>query len=147
MALQKCPKCELNYIKEGQTVCDVCAKALKNADYESDADVCLNCGERPVVPGGEFCTVCLAEINKLAKDAAGPVDADHERALPDETSADEITEMEDVDLDSGDEAPFDIGQELEQDAEEEDAQEEGDVSLDAMVMDEDVYDEDEEEYI
>ena len=45
MALHKCPKCELNYIREGEDFCEVCKREMKraqarirHADEESDDD-------------------------------------------------------------------------------------------------------------
>jgi hypothetical protein len=71
MALRKCPKCELNYIREDEDCCDVCKRAMKRAlarirpvAEETDEDevlVCSECGEAPVVRGGELCLSCLKE--------------------------------------------------------------------------------------
>ena len=54
MALHKCPKCELNYIREGEDFCEVCKREMKraqarirHADEESDDDeviMCTECG-------------------------------------------------------------------------------------------------------
>lgn len=139
MALIKCPKCELNYIKEGQKMCSVCAQNSKGGAYIDDADICPNCGEREVVPGEEFCAVCLAEFKKLAKETNNTKDtADAPAAIEEEPSADEITEMDDVDLDSDDEPPFDIEEEMND-------EEESEESYDVLVMEENEYDEEEAE--
>ena len=71
MALHKCPKCELNYIREGEDFCEVCKRELKraqarghHAEEESDEDeiiMCTECGEAPAVRGGELCASCLRE--------------------------------------------------------------------------------------
>ena len=51
MALRKCPKCELNYLKPGETICHVCAAAMKRrkpaAVEEEEVVMCSNCGEAP----------------------------------------------------------------------------------------------------
>lgn len=143
MALRKCPKCELNYIKDDQSMCDVCAKALKSAVFMDDADICPNCGERTVASGKEFCSVCLAEFKRLAKEASSK-GMDEPSMLPVETPADDIVEMEDVELEDDDETPFDIEQEIDEDMAEEDADEAQEVSLDAMALEED-FDEDEDD--
>lgn len=68
MALRKCPKCELNYIKGDAPYCDVCMSEMKRtacskAPAEEDAEplLCSECGEAPAVPGYELCTECLKE--------------------------------------------------------------------------------------
>ena len=71
MALHKCPKCELNYIREGEDYCEVCKREMKraqvrgrHAEEESEEDeiiMCTECGEAPAVRGGELCAACLRE--------------------------------------------------------------------------------------
>ena len=71
MALHKCPKCELNYIREGEEYCDVCKREMKRAqargrhvDDETEEDeviMCTECGEAPAVRGSELCAACLKE--------------------------------------------------------------------------------------
>ena len=71
MALHKCPKCELNYIRDGEDYCEVCKRELKRAqsrghhvEEESEEDeiiMCTECGEAPAVRGGELCAACLRE--------------------------------------------------------------------------------------
>ncbi|MDD3400349.1 MAG: hypothetical protein PHT58_01780 [Eubacteriales bacterium] len=67
MALRKCPICELNYIREGETVCHVCQKAKKHIDeVEDEVIMCIECGEYPVVSGHELCRDCLKEQQRQA---------------------------------------------------------------------------------
>ncbi len=48
MGLKKCPRCELNYIREGEKYCDICKRYMKGeADADSVAATCVECGERP----------------------------------------------------------------------------------------------------
>jgi len=71
MALHKCPKCELNYIRDGEEYCEVCRRELKraqargrHAEDESEEDeiiICTECGEAPALRGGELCAACLRE--------------------------------------------------------------------------------------
>jgi len=71
MALHKCPKCELNYIRDGEDYCEVCKRELKRAqsrghhvEEESEEDeiiMCTECGEASAVRGGELCAACLRE--------------------------------------------------------------------------------------
>ncbi len=64
MALHKCPKCELNYIREGQQYCDVCARAMKRVTVHEkktgEPRLCSECGEEPVYRNG-LCAECYKE--------------------------------------------------------------------------------------
>ena len=72
MALRKCPKCELNYIKSNETICRICAaemdkkRSRKNADSEDEIVMCTECGERPAVHGKDLCEECLKEQQRQA---------------------------------------------------------------------------------
>ena len=71
MALRKCPKCELNYLKPGETICHVCAAAMKRrkpaAVEEEEVVMCSNCGEAPAVKGHDLCEECLREQTREAE--------------------------------------------------------------------------------
>ena len=70
MTLHKCPKCELNYISEGQKYCEVCmGRMRRNAGLPGEEDeviLCIECGEAPIVPGEELCAACLKEQRRQA---------------------------------------------------------------------------------
>ena len=69
MALRKCPKCELNYIREDEELCEVCKREMKraqahikHAQEESEEDeviLCSECGEATAARGGELCLSCI----------------------------------------------------------------------------------------
>lgn len=62
MALIKCPRCELNYIKEGESLCNICKRELRREEDEAvQLDICTECNEAPVVPGEDLCILCLRE--------------------------------------------------------------------------------------
>lgn len=75
MALRKCPKCELNYIKGDAEYCDVCMREIKRLarkqrldDEETDEIImCTECGEAPAVRGSELCAECLREQKRQAE--------------------------------------------------------------------------------
>ena len=67
MALVKCPRCELNYMQEGEKYCKVCIREMKGLDDTHEhVEMCIVCGERPARPGNELCSVCLSEHKSLA---------------------------------------------------------------------------------
>ena len=107
MALHKCPKCELNYIREGEEYCEVCRRELKRAqmrgrraeDETEDDEVvmCSECGEEPAVRGGELCISCLKEKKRQ-------VELENATELPaDDSFEDEDLLEEDEEIDSEEE--------------------------------------------
>ena len=106
MALHKCPKCELNYIREGEDFCVVCKREMKRAqahirhsEEESDQDeviLCSECGEAPAVRGGELCIACLKEKKRQ-------VELENATAVPTDEEFDDEDLLEDEDLDDEEE--------------------------------------------
>lgn len=103
MALHKCPKCELNYIRDGEDFCDVCKREMKRAqargrhvEDESEDDeviMCTECGEAPAVRGSDLCAACLkeqkrqVELENAAELTPGyddSIEEDEEDITPDE---------------------------------------------------------------
>lgn len=69
MALRKCPKCEVNYLRPNETLCSVCASAMKRKKpvQEDEVIMCSNCGEAPAVHGSDLCEECLKEQKRQAE--------------------------------------------------------------------------------
>lgn len=62
MALKKCPRCGLNYIREDQKLCDVCSRKRRPGDDDDAEEIlCIECGEHPVIKGKELCSYCYKE--------------------------------------------------------------------------------------
>ena len=52
MALEKCPRCELNYMLDGGELCTVCRREVKGEHESIDmTELCSACGEHPAVSG------------------------------------------------------------------------------------------------
>ena len=64
MTLVKCPRCDLNYITDGQKYCKVCMRELKGEDRSDEVELCSICNEEPALPGKDVCLFCLKEMNK-----------------------------------------------------------------------------------
>lgn len=62
MKLRKCPRCELNYIKEDETYCSVCVRDLKGDQVKDDNELCSVCNEEKPLPGRDVCFLCLKEM-------------------------------------------------------------------------------------
>ena len=62
MRLEKCPRCELNYVRPGEKLCEVCKREMRGVqEPEETLELCPECGEHPVVAGEEYCVYCLRE--------------------------------------------------------------------------------------
>ena len=62
MALKKCPKCEINYMRETDEFCSVCRKEMNlKKKREPVTEICTECGENPAMPGRDICVACLRE--------------------------------------------------------------------------------------
>ena len=124
MALVKCPRCDLNYILDGGTLCTVCRKEVKGEhDAVDTLEMCSECGENPAVPGQELCAYCLKE---LARRSAVSTDD----AIETETASieiDSVADMDEIELDlhSGldgevfDDEDADFGEDEDEESEEE----------------------------
>lgn len=119
MALRKCPRCELNYITENETICSVCRREAsgKTEQYEM-IELCSECGENPVVPGKELCAECLKELQRRSQDT-------QDDTMPDSASVaiDSVSTMDEIELDLPDDlddSPFGDDEEKEDEDTEED---------------------------
>ena len=98
MALVKCPRCELNYMNDTDTMCSVCRREVRGESEQFDMiEICSECGENPVVPGQELCAYCLKE--QARRDSMEP-DETIERE-PTSIEIDSVSTMDEIELDIG----------------------------------------------
>lgn len=99
MGFVKCPRCELNYIQEGEQYCSVCKREMKGEVKDDPFELCSICNENPALPGKDVCLFCLKEMGKQDENAedAGEVSAAAELELDSVTTMDEIALDVDVD--------------------------------------------------
>ena len=64
MNLIKCPRCDLNYIREDEKYCKVCLREMKGEKQQEEMELCSICNEEPCLPGKDVCLFCLREMNK-----------------------------------------------------------------------------------
>ena len=64
MNLVKCPRCDLNYIREDEKFCKVCLQEMKGESRSEEIELCSICNEEPALPGKDVCLFCLREMNK-----------------------------------------------------------------------------------
>lgn len=124
MALQKCPRCELNYILDGDKYCTVCRREMKGEQERDNYEMCSVCNENPALPGKDMCIFCLKEMGRADAQvsdeiAGGTADLDLEG----------VSNMEEIAMDIEDDEipPRELGEidrelSLEEAAEEEEGQ-------------------------
>ncbi|QTE68203.1 hypothetical protein JNO48_13600 [Clostridiales bacterium] len=91
MQLIKCPRCDLNYIREDEKYCKVCLRELKGEKNTEEVELCSICNEEPALPGRDVCIFCLKEMNKSN---SLPEEQEEENAEPVDTSS--IGDMDSV---------------------------------------------------
>ena len=95
MNLVKCPRCDLNYIREDEKYCKVCLQEMKGESRSEEIELCSICNEEPALPGKDVCLFCLREMNKSnneeeAEEEADPVDTNTIGDMDDVSGMDEI---------------------------------------------------------
>ena len=111
MGFIKCPRCELNYIREEEQYCSVCKREMKGEAHDDPFELCSICNENPVMPGKDVCLVCYKEMNQqqgLRDDSAD------EQEAPDVTlDMEDVTDMQEIELDTlGEDMPDEIGEQI-----------------------------------
>ena len=122
MGFIKCPRCELNYIREEEQYCSVCKREMKGESHDDPFELCSICNENPVMPGKDVCLLCYKEMNRQQ----GLRDESIDDAEPQDVSLDMegVSEMEEIELDAlPDDVPAEIGEQisLEDEEDEEDS--------------------------
>lgn len=98
MALIKCPRCELNYMNDTDTMCSVCRREVRGESEQFEmVELCSECGENPVVPGHELCAFCLKEQSRR-DDIDNDEEIQHE---PASIEIDSVSTMDEIELDIG----------------------------------------------
>ena len=96
MGFIKCPRCELNYIQEGEQYCSVCKREMKGELKDDPYELCSVCNENPALQGKDMCLFCLKEMGKVSDETPDAeegeeVAAGAELELEDVSMMDEIT--------------------------------------------------------
>ena len=117
MNLVKCPRCDLNYIREDEKYCKVCLQEMKGESRSEEIELCSICNEEPALPGKDVCLFCLREMNKSNSTDENETDTETENVdtatigdMDDVSSMDEIIPEEDENI--ADREYGEIGEEL-----------------------------------
>ena len=99
--LKKCPRCNLNYLRPGETLCDICSRELgKTKTKDETIMICPECNENPVVSGEELCITCLRERmrQEYTDIMDDDTDVDAVISVDDETKID-VSKIEEIPID------------------------------------------------
>lgn len=111
MGFIKCPRCELNYIREEEQYCSVCKREMKGEAHDDPFELCSICNENPVMPGKDVCLLCYKEMNQQQ----GIRDDSVEDADTADVSLDmeDVSEMEEIELEAlPEDMPEEIGEQI-----------------------------------
>lgn len=132
MGFIKCPRCELNYIKEEEQYCPVCKREMKGEVHEDPFELCSICNENPVMPGKDVCMVCYKEMTQqqgLHDDAM-----DESETTDVSIDMEDVSDMEEIELGTlPEDMPAEIGEQISleeeksREAEEDDEDEEDEI--------------------
>ena len=92
MNLVKCPRCDLNYIREDEKYCKICLQELKGEGGRDEVELCSICNEEPALPGKDVCLFCLKEMNK----SNSASEDDQEQENPESVDTSNIGDMDSV---------------------------------------------------
>ena len=111
MGFIKCPRCELNYIKEEEQYCPVCKREMKGEVHEDPFELCSICNENLVMPGKDVCMVCYKEMTQQQGLHDDTMD---ETEAPDVSlTMEDVSDMEEIELGSmADDMPAEIGEQI-----------------------------------
>ena len=71
MSIIKCPRCDINFIREEEQYCSICKLEMKGEAPKDDAvEMCIECGEHPAAPGEELCIYCLNDRKAADEETA-----------------------------------------------------------------------------
>ncbi|MGI6003790.1 MAG: hypothetical protein ACOX88_00015 [Christensenellales bacterium] len=137
MKPRKCPRCELNYIiKEDETLCDVCRNAVGEGGSEEFDNLCMECGENPVMPGQNYCIICFRNHRQAEAERLDTAQDDDEEDA-DIMDIRPVSQIDEIDIEALDDIPEEIRDELSSDTVEElDALDELDDELEEDESDE-----------
>jgi len=102
MKLQKCPRCDLNYISMDVKLCTVCLRELRGEQNTEEIELCSVCNEEAVLPGKDVCASCFKEISSDLFSTINSIEETSDEAV---LNIDPVITGEDILPDLGDGLP------------------------------------------
>lgn len=89
--MKRCPRCELNYIADDETLCKVCIREIKGGQKQDEFEPCSICNAAPALPGKDICLGCYKEMHShQTLDRKRPISVDEEIELSSASTMDEM---------------------------------------------------------
>jgi hypothetical protein len=89
--MKRCPRCELNYIADDESLCKVCIREIKGGQKQDDFEPCSICNAAPALPGKDICLGCYKELHSHhISDRKRPITVDEEIELSSASTMDEM---------------------------------------------------------
>ena len=112
MGFIKCPRCELNFIREEEQYCPVCKREMRGEEQDDYAELCSICNENPVMPGKDVCYACYKEMSHQNDEDMEQQEESVTRES-DDMEMSEVDEMEDLPMDDiNQDLPAGMGEQL-----------------------------------
>lgn len=107
MQVVKCPRCDINFMREGEECCKICLRDLKGMALKAnEPEMCAECGENPALFGEDICADCLKERKLLHEESRKPIGKrkpvvanDQDELVIDDDEIEEPIETEDIEGD------------------------------------------------
>ena len=125
----KCPRCDLNYMRQGEEYCDVCKAELKKApplvfavdedDENEGLELCPICHQNYIGLGEKMCAKCAEEM-EYKESRANPEDDESWKEFLDDEEEESYDEPDDFDIPDINEEDFEEDDEDEEDEDEDD---------------------------
>lgn len=70
MAVIKCPRCEINFMRDNEECCSVCMRELRREKHTrpEEGELCVECGLAPGITRDGLCAQCALELQSLTRD-------------------------------------------------------------------------------
>lgn len=128
MSIVKCPRCDINFIREEEQYCSICKREMKGEMPKDDAvEMCIECGEHPAAPGEELCVYCLNDRKAADEETAQSDNGDGLAVDDEDIGLDEMEIGEDIPEDEREKIHKELGFD---DLSEEDDEDEDDRDID-----------------
>ena len=132
MGLRKCPRCELNYIRDEETYCYVCCREMKGKADADEVVMCIECGEVPAQQGSELCVACQREVRRREK-----LEKLKEQHTAEDDLDVDVDELDEIDVPAEEDIPTEELQEIHRELSDDDDDEEEDPLEDDLFSEED----------
>jgi hypothetical protein len=128
--MKRCPRCELNYIADDESLCKVCIREIKGGQKQDEFELCSICNAAPALPGKDICLGCYKELHShQTSERKRSVSVDEEIELSSASTMDEMIpsgkeELDDENFEDDEDADLSLETIIEEESDEDNGNEE-----------------------